>query len=124
MIRIFYDNDGNILNQYSDSKYAPAEGSYIDIPQKIKISDFKVDIMTKELVALPPVEYKSLHELKASVPRVPITYKDLRQEAYGPLSSQLDTLWHDIDAGKFGDVAKTSAWYQNISAVKSEIPKA
>ena len=30
-----------------------------------------------------------------------------RQKYYSELKEQLDKLWHDIDAGKFGDAAKT-----------------
>lgn len=42
---------------------------------------------------------------------------------YGQISEQLDMLYKDIDAGKFGDTAKTSAWYLHIKAVKDNNPK-
>ena len=42
---------------------------------------------------------------------------------YGSLGDQLDMLYRDIDAGKFGDTAKTGAWYLHIKAVKDNNPK-
>ena len=42
---------------------------------------------------------------------------------YGQNSEQLDMLYKDIDAGKFGDTAKTGAWYLHIKAVKDNNPK-
>ena len=42
---------------------------------------------------------------------------------YGKLGNQLDMLYKDIAAGKFGDDAKTGAWYLHIKAVKDTNPK-
>ena len=42
---------------------------------------------------------------------------------YGQISEQLDMLYKDIDAGKFGDTAKTSAWYLHVKAVKDNNTK-
>ena len=42
---------------------------------------------------------------------------------YGQISEQLDMLYKDIDAGKFGDNAKTSSWYLHVKAVKDSNPK-
>lgn len=42
---------------------------------------------------------------------------------YGSLGDQLDMLYKDIDAGKFGDDAKTSTWYLHIKSVKDSNPK-
>lgn len=124
MIRLFYDDAGNITNQYSNSKYAPSTGTYIDVDrEKIKINEYKVDLVTKELVHTGTVPTLTLQDLRASAISLPPTIDQQRIEAYGPIGDQLDTLWHDIDAGKFGDAAKTSQWYQNISTVKSDIPK-
>lgn len=51
------------------------------------------------------------------------SYKNQRKIQYGQLVDQLDTLWHDIDAGKFGDNAKDSDFYKNIKTVKDSIAK-
>ena len=39
------------------------------------------------------------------------------------LGEQLDQLFHDVDAGKFGADAKTGEWFNKIKAVKESNPK-
>ena len=48
----------------------------------------------------------------------------VEQAPYKDIREQLDLLWHDIDAGKFGDTAKTGEWYKDIKAVKERFTKA
>ena len=42
---------------------------------------------------------------------------------YSLIRDQLDKLYHDIDSGKFGDTAKTGAFYLARKAVKDKYPK-
>ena len=42
---------------------------------------------------------------------------------YETIANQLDQLYHDIDAGKFGSDAKTGVWFVGISSVKTAIAK-
>ena len=42
---------------------------------------------------------------------------------YPNIRTQLDQLYHDIDAGKFGSDAKTGVWFVGISSVKTAIAK-
>ena len=42
---------------------------------------------------------------------------------YISLQDQLDQLYHDINAGKFGADAKTGEWFVGISSVKTAFPK-
>ena len=42
---------------------------------------------------------------------------------YGSIGEQLDKLYHDINAGKFGTDAKTGEWFVGITSVKTAIPK-
>ena len=42
---------------------------------------------------------------------------------YISLTEQLDQLYHDINAGKFGADAKTGSWFVGISSVKTSFPK-
>ena len=42
---------------------------------------------------------------------------------YAQIGEQLDQLYHDINAGKFGADAKTGDWFVGISSVKTNIPK-
>ena len=48
------------------------------------------------------------------------TILDIRRKAYGSIESQLDLLYHDMDADK-GD--KTGEWYKAIKAIKVANPK-
>lgn len=45
-----------------------------------------------------------------------------RQHLYPELREQLGMLWHDIDAGLFGEQAKTGQFYTTISAIKAAHP--
>ena len=38
---------------------------------------------------------------------------------YDTIGNQLDQLYHDINAGKFGSDAKTGEWFVGISSVKT-----
>ena len=42
---------------------------------------------------------------------------------YISLQDQLDQLYHDINAGKFGTDAKTGEWFVGITSVKTTFPK-
>ena len=46
-----------------------------------------------------------------------------RASEYPPMDEQLDQLYHDIDAGKFGADAKTGSWFVGITSVKNAYPK-
>ena len=42
---------------------------------------------------------------------------------YISLQNQLDQLYHDINAGKFGADAKSGEWFVGITSVKTSFPK-
>ena len=42
---------------------------------------------------------------------------------YTSISEQLDQLYRDINAGKFGSDAKTGEWFVGITSVKTGYPK-
>ena len=44
-------------------------------------------------------------------------YKNVRREKYNNIPEQLDQLYRDVAAGKFGEDAKTSDWYEYIQKV-------
>ena len=50
-------------------------------------------------------------------------YIGKRKSYYPMMYKQLDLLYHDIDAGKFGDDAKTGQFYLKRKAVKDKFPK-
>lgn len=47
----------------------------------------------------------------------------IKTNVYPAISDQLDQLYHDINAGKFGTDAKTSSWFVGITSVKNQYPK-
>lgn len=49
-------------------------------------------------------------------------YDEARRRAYPVLEEQLDLLWHAIDAGHFGEPAKTSSFYTSLQTVKNNNP--
>tara|TARA_B100001939_G_scaffold276102_1_gene244302 strand:- start:3748 stop:3945 length:198 start_codon:yes stop_codon:yes gene_type:complete len=51
------------------------------------------------------------------------TYSVNRRDYYEKLGEQLDNLFHDIEAGKFGETPKTGAFYLGRKAVKDKFPK-
>ena len=52
-----------------------------------------------------------------------VSYDLKREQAYPKLGEQFDLLWHAIDAGVFGDDAKTTDFYLKLKAVKDKYPK-
>ena len=52
------------------------------------------------------------------------SYTDKRSRAYPALAEQFDLLYHAIDAGDFGNDAKTTSFYTKLKAVKDKYPKA
>lgn len=55
-------------------------------------------------------------------PVVTPTYDLARRIAYPDIAEQLDLLWHAIDAGHFGEPAKTSTFYTTLQTVKTDNP--
>ena len=51
------------------------------------------------------------------------SYYSKRRLEYPNIGNQLDQLYHDINAGKFGVDAKTGEWFVGISSVKTKYPK-
>lgn len=51
------------------------------------------------------------------------THEIAREKLYSKVEDQLDMLFKDIDAGLFGEQAKTGQFYQMIKQVKETHPK-
>jgi len=56
-------------------------------------------------------------------PNYKVPYTALRQAAYPYFGDQLGALYDDILAGKFGELAKDSSWFNTIKSIKESIPK-
>ena len=50
-------------------------------------------------------------------------YIDRRIANYERIEEQLDLLFKDVEAGKFGDDAKTGLWYLHVKSVKDNNSK-
>ena len=50
-------------------------------------------------------------------------YIQAREQAYKSVGDQLDQIWKAVDAGLFGEDAKTAEWFTDIQTVKSDNPK-
>ena len=46
-----------------------------------------------------------------------------REMAYGSIENELDMLYKDIEAGLFGESAKTGSFYLHVKSVKDANPK-
>jgi hypothetical protein len=65
---------------------------------------------------IPPAEISAkLEEINS--------YQVRRRSEYGHVAEQLGKLYKDIDAGLFGEQAKTGEFYTHIKAVKDANPK-
>ncbi len=50
-------------------------------------------------------------------------YSHARANEYQTIAEQLDMIFKDIDAGCFGENAKTGIWYTHIKTIKDANPK-
>ena len=70
---------------------------------------------------------RDAEEVKAAADLAAHKYKNDRQfngsKTYPNIAEQLDQLFRDVDAGKFGADAKTGEWYLAIKQVKDTNPK-
>lgn len=60
-------------------------------------------------------------DLSSSMPQD--QYGRLRKDQYKIIEEQLDSLWHDVNSGFFGDNAKKSNWFKGIKTIKEKYPK-
>tara|TARA_B100000287_G_C20537474_1_gene743320 strand:- start:49 stop:318 length:270 start_codon:yes stop_codon:yes gene_type:complete len=66
---------------------------------------------------------RDAEEAAAATEQTANKYKNVRREKYNNIPEQLDQLYRDVAAGKFGEDAKTGEWFVGISSVKSNNPK-
>lgn len=85
------------------------------------INGVKVPFTAEEEAARDEEEKLALADLATH------KYKNDRQfngtKTYPSITEQLDQLFRDVDAGKFGADAKTGEWYTTIKEVKDSNPK-
>jgi hypothetical protein len=72
----------------------------------------------------PPTFDEIEEELKKENDRYEYySYERNRSSNFPSIETQLDILYHDIEEGKFGELAKTGKWFATIKSVKESNPK-
>ena len=92
--------------------------SYVD---ETTVKDASGNVITTEQSKIDAARFTLYSEAAA------IKYQTDRttdgSTTYDTIGNQLDQLYHDINAGKFGSDAKTGEWFVGISSVKTANPK-
>ena len=96
---------------YSEDQNVASSGTTIDWGGATPISNS--DITT---------EQTRLQNLETNC-HYPRTVGTATTSGYAAITEQLDQLYRDINAGKFGSDAKTGEWFVGISSVKTIFPK-
>ena len=110
---IVYDNDGSIIQQGNASEKAYA----------IKKANTRFNIMqiSQPLTNLDCYKVEQGVIVEQTPPDHNYGFK--RFHNYPSIGHQLDCLYKDIQAGVFGETAKTGAFASLISSVKQQYPK-
>ena len=96
---------------YSEDENVESSGTTIDWGSATPISNADI---TAEQTRLQNIETNCHYPRKVGTATT---------SGYLPLQEQLDQLYRDINAGKFGADAKTGEWFVGISSVKTIFPK-
>jgi hypothetical protein len=114
---VIYDQQGTIVQQGSSS---PA---HIPVLKKT-LGELKFLVVDDPLSNCDAHMVVDGRVVERAVPAEPqLDYAFTRHHNYGSLGSQLDLLYKDIQAGLFGDPAKTGQFATYILAVKQQYPK-
>ena len=100
-----YKSHSNVVTISDETGAFDADGNSVSLDQSL------IDAARVELDKL---KYKSQ---RAQPPILGIS------STYPDITEQLDQLYHDIEAGKFGADAKTGSWFVGITSVKTAYPK-
>ena len=82
-----------------------------------------LDFTAEEEIARDNQEAANKADAAANLYKMERTVGTATTTGYISLTEQLDQLYHDINAGKFGADAKTGDWFVGISSVKTSFPK-
>lgn len=91
--------------------------------RKKYVNGVLLDFTTEEETARDNQEAAALADIAANGYKKERTVGTATTTGYISLTEQLDQLYHDINAGKFGADAKTGDWFVGISSVKTSFPK-
>lgn len=96
---------------YSEDQNVDSAGTTIDWGGATPISNSDI---TAEQTRLQNLETNCYHPRRVGTATT---------SGYNVITEQLDQLYRDINAGKFGSDAKTGEWFVGISSVKTIFPK-
>ena len=99
------------ITVYSEDQNAFSSRTTIDWGGATPISNSEI---TTEQIRLQNLETNCYY---------PRTVGTATTSGYAGITDQLDQLYRDINAGKFGADAKTGEWFVGISSVKTIFPK-
>lgn len=118
MYRHYYDDNGNILRvaQHDTIFILSEDGNWVDLEILHKPSKYYYDTANNQMVAKPEATDQQITQVKTD-------WVSQRRRWYGTSEQQMNWLYDDIKAGKFGEDAKTGKWYLHIKAVKEQYPK-
>ena len=91
--------------------------------RKKYVNGVLLDFTAEEETARDNQEAAALADIAANGYKKERTVGTATTTGYISLTEQLDQLYHDINAGKFGADAKTGDWFVGISSVKTSFPK-
>ena len=94
-------------------------------PDCVQITDAEGAFKSDGLGGLTKIELDQslIDAARLELNKLNYRYQRASRSGYINLSDQLDQLYHDIDAGKFGADAKTGSWFVGITSVKNSYPK-
>ncbi len=114
---ILYDSQGTIVQQGSASE------RNIRII-RLSLNDLKMLEVANRLDDIDHYQVINGQLVERSQPlEQPLDYTFVRSQEYKDIGNQLDLLYKDIQAGLFGEAAKTGQFAQHILAVKQQYPK-
>ena len=96
---------------YSEDQNTDSSGTTIDWGSATPISNSDI---TTEQTRLQNIETNCYYPRRVGTATT---------SGYDLITEQLDQLYRDINAGKFGSDAKTGEWFVGISSVKTIFPK-
>lgn len=118
MFRHYYDSDGSIqrVEKHETIVTLSDEGQWVDLPTIYRPSKYYYDIANSQMVAKPEASEQQITQRNTD-------WRSQRRRWYGTSEQQMNWLYDDIKAGKFGEDAKTGKWYLHVKAVKDNYPK-
>ena len=90
------------------------------VPPPVQPDPQTTSLLSQNSLSLTNVS-SQLSSISAQIGQLNGSLETIKQNL--AISDQLDQLYHDIEAGKFGDNAKTGDWYVGITSVKNQYPK-